>query len=73
MEMLAPVILGPNDVVTKRCRSGHPMQFVRDFGLGGQTTCTPLMADGVPLCAVCLTDDDLRHLIEVGVVIELEN
>lgn len=73
MKMPAPVMLGPNDVVTKRCGEGHPMQFVRDFGAGGQVTCTPLLADGVPLCSVCLTDEDMLALTQAGVIIELEN
>lgn len=73
MKIPAPVMLGPNDTVTKRCKLGHAMQFVRDFGKGGQTTCTPLLADGVPLCAVCLTDEDMLALVSAGVVVELEN
>jgi hypothetical protein len=73
MRIPAPMILGPNDVVTKRCKNGHPMQFVRDFGVGGQVTCTPIVADGVPLCAVCISDDDLLRLIQAGVVVEMEN
>lgn len=71
--MLTPVILGPNDTVTKRCKLGHVMQFVRDFGAGGQATCTPIMADGVPLCAVCLSDEDILRLTQAGVIVEMEN
>lgn len=73
MKLPCPVVLGPNDTVTLRCGLGHPMQFARDFATGGQATCTPLMADGVALCAVCLTDGDMLALTEVGVIIELEN
>lgn len=73
MRIPAPVILGPGDTVTKRCRERHVMQFVRDFGAGGQVVCTPLLADGVPLCAVCLSDEDMLALTSAGVVVELEN
>lgn len=73
MKMPSPVLLGPNDTVTKRCGLGHVMQFVRDFGTGGQVTSTPLLADGVPLCSVCLTDAQMLQLTQAGVVIELEN
>jgi hypothetical protein len=49
------------------------MQFVRDFGAGGQVVCTPLLADGVPLCSICLTDEQMLEMTHLGVVIELEN
>lgn len=71
--MPAPVMLSPNDIVTKRCREGHPMTFVRDFGTGGQAVATPLMADGVPLCSVCLTDEQLLQLTQAGVIVEFDS
>ncbi len=67
------MLLGPHDVVTKRCHLGHPVQFLRDFGAGGQVPCTPLLADGVPLCAICLSDVDMLRLMQAGVIIELDN
>jgi len=49
------------------------MQFVRDFGFGGQTICTPVVVDGVPLCSVCLSDEDLLRLVQAGCEVELDN
>ena len=49
------------------------MVFIRDFGFGGQVPCTPVLADGVPLCSVCLSDADMLRLVQAGVVVELEN
>lgn len=73
MKLPSPVILGPSDIVTKRCGESHVMQFVRDFGFGGQTICTPVVVDGVPLCSVCLSDEDLLRLVQAGCEVELDN
>ena len=73
MKLPCPVILGPNDVVTLKCGLGHPMVFVRSFGTGGQTISTPLLVDGVALCAVCMSESDLLQLTQIGCIVELEN
>lgn len=74
MKTLAPVILGENDVVTLRCKQcSTPTQFVRDFGAGGQVTCTPLSIEGIPSCTTCISDDYLARLLNAGAEVELEN
>ncbi len=75
MKMPCPVLLGVNDVVTLKCGLGHPMMFVRSLGTGGggQVVCTPLLADGVALCSVCLSDSDIMSLLQAGCIVELED
>lgn len=74
MKTLAPVILGPGVSVTLRCpRCQTAMQFVRDFGAGGQAVCTPLSVEGRPMCVVCTPDEDIAEALNEGFEVEMQN
>ena len=74
MKSMAPTILGPGDTVTLRCRDcGSPTQFVRNFGAGGQVTCTPLSVEGRPTCVVCTPDEEIAEALNAGLDVEMQN